>query len=216
MRKPFFSVFFGLSSHHPWDLPKRYQGKFKEGPREFLQTVQYTDFAVRQFFKTVSKMSWYKNTLFVITADHGAYHYIDEYKTDVGTFAIPIIFFTPDGSLKGMDHRVAQQTDIFPTIVDYLKIKTSYFSFGSSLLDPNSQRMVFYHGSGSYKLLNDSLVIEYDGKKFTGVFNYKKDRLLHTNLIDSPFVEITLLQKTLRAVIQQYNNRMIQDKITVN
>jgi len=216
MSKPFLTVFFGLSSHHPWDLPKRYKGKFKEGPREFLQTVQYTDFAVRQFFKTVSKMPWYNNTLFVITADHGAYHYIDEYKTDVGTFAIPIIFFTPDGSLKGMDDRVAQQTDIFPTIMDYLNIKSSYLSFGSSLLDPDSQRMAFYHSSGTYKLLNDSLALEYTGKKFTGLFNYKRDRLLHNNLIDSSFAETPIMQKTLKAVIQQYNNRMIQDKMSIN
>jgi phosphoglycerol transferase MdoB-like AlkP superfamily enzyme len=215
MNKPFCSVFFGLSSHHPWDLPERYVGKFKKGPREFLNCVQYTDNAVRQYFKTVSKRPWYKNTLFVITGDHGAYHYIDEYKTEVGAFAVPIIFFTPDGSLKGMDNRVAQQTDIFPTILDHLNIKTPYFSFGSSLLDPDSKRMAFYHTSGNYRLLDDSLVIEYDGKKFISLYKYIDDRMLHNNLINSGNIKITRLEETMKAVVQQFNNRMIHDKMIV-
>ena len=215
LKEPFSSVFFSLSSHHPFDVPERYEGKFREGPLRILRCVGYSDFALKQFFKTASKMTWYKNTLFVITGDHGSIAYIKEYKTDVGDYAVPLIFYTPDGSLKGFDNRVAQHTDIFPTIIDYLNMSTPYFSFGSSLLNDDNKRLAFYSYRGSQLLLKDSLVIRYSNNKFTALYNYVSDPLLTINLIGMDVARKSEMKNLFKAILQQYNNRMIRDELTV-
>ncbi|MCB0281686.1 MAG: LTA synthase family protein [Calditrichaeota bacterium] len=214
-QQPFCSVVFTLSSHHPFDVPSKYEGKFRSGPKDILECVGYTDFALKQFFKTAEEMSWYKNTLFVITADHATVPYHDEYKNDVGNFAVPIIFYTPDISLNGYDDRVAQHPDIFPTILDYLNINTPLFSFGSSLLNPENARLAFYFSRNSYRLIQDSLVIEYDGNRFTSLYNYKKDPLLSDNILSKNDKSGQEMKDKMRAVIQQYNNRMIRDNLTI-
>ena len=60
-KEPFVSSVFTLSSHHPYTIPEKYKGKFRKGPLKILEAVSYSDFSLRQFFKTASKMSWYEN-----------------------------------------------------------------------------------------------------------------------------------------------------------
>ncbi|HET8829331.1 MAG TPA: sulfatase-like hydrolase/transferase, partial [Pelobium sp.] len=100
-KQPFFSSVFTVSSHHPFKVPEKYEGKFPKGTLPIHQTVGYTDMSLRKFFQTAAKMPWYKNTLFVLTADHSSIPWHDEYKTSIGAFAVPIIIFDPSGKLKG-------------------------------------------------------------------------------------------------------------------
>jgi phosphoglycerol transferase MdoB-like AlkP superfamily enzyme len=216
LKEPFSSVFFSVSSHHPFDVPERYEGDFKEGPHKILKCIGYSDYALRQFFKTASKMSWYNNTLFVITGDHGHIGYLEEYKNDIGDFAVPIIFYTPDGSLKGFDDRVAQHTDIFPTVIDHLNIDTPYFSFGSSLLNKENERLAFYYYRRSQILIKDSLAIKYSNNKFTELYNYILDPLLQTNLINENISQKSEMKNLYKAVLQQYTNRMIRNELTAS
>ena len=213
MPQPFASVFFSLSSHHPWDVPERYGDKFDDGPKPMFRTVRYVDWAVKNFFKTASQMPWYKNTIFVITADHAAYIYHDAYKNDIGDFSIPLFFFTPDSSLQGKDTRVASQLDIFPTILDYLGIQTPYFSFGSSLLDSTMEKQAFYYSRGSYFILQDSLVLQMRKNKVVGLYNYFRDWEMNNNLAEMIPEEKNYLEKKMRAIRQQYTNRMIKNQL---
>ena len=87
MKQPFYSELFTVSSHHPYKLPDRYLHTFREGHQPNDQSVQYTDMSIKKFFETASKMPWYKNTLFIITADHAAtYPYLKEYTNTKGAF----------------------------------------------------------------------------------------------------------------------------------
>lgn len=213
--EPFCTVAFTLSSHHPFEVPDKYKDRFPEGPKKILKCVGYTDYALKQFFKTAAKMPWFKNTLFVITADHATIPYHDIYNNDVGNYAVPIIFYTPDESLKGFDNRVAQHPDIFPTILDYLGINTSVFSFGSSLLNPSNERLAFYYSRDSYRLIRDNLVIQYADNRVLSLFNYISDPLLQHNLASANLDKQKVMEQKMKAIIQQYNNRMLQNRLTV-
>jgi len=85
-KEPFFCAVFTISSHHPYKIPEKYDGKFKKGPHPILETIGYTDFSLQQFFKTASGMSWFENTLFIITADHTSISVNAEYKTNINRF----------------------------------------------------------------------------------------------------------------------------------
>ncbi|WP_306429808.1 sulfatase-like hydrolase/transferase [Sphingobacterium sp. E70] len=84
LKQPFFASFFSLSSHHPFKVPEKYQGKFPKGPLPVQEPIGYTDNALREFFATASKMPWFNNTLFVICADHATVSYLPEYQTTAG------------------------------------------------------------------------------------------------------------------------------------
>ena len=70
MKLPFLAVLFTLSSHHPYKIPDKYVNQFPEGTLPLHQSIAYADFSLKRFFETALKMSWFSNTLFVITADH--------------------------------------------------------------------------------------------------------------------------------------------------
>ncbi len=95
-KQPFCAALFSVSSHHPFKVPERYEGRFPKGTLPIHQCVAYTDYSLKKFFEKASKMSWFDNTLFVFTADHANQSYYPEYKTNIGVFAVPIIFHKPE------------------------------------------------------------------------------------------------------------------------
>ena len=211
MKEPFFTTLFSISSHHPFKLPDDFEGKYKEGYLPIHKCVSYTDDALRTFFNKVKNMAWYKNTVFVITADHSTFSYFKESKTNLGAYAIPLLFYAPaDSTLKKIDNRLVQQTDIMPTILDYLNYDDDYIAFGNNLLK-NENRGVMNYVEGYYQFIKDDLVIYFNGEKVTGIFNFKKDRYLQLDIKDSMNYEKYELE--IKAIIQQYNNRMLEDRL---
>ena len=134
-KQPFFSAFFSTSSPHPLKVPEKYVGKVRKGPLEVQECIGYTDMAIKKFFQTASQMPWFKNTLFVITADHATVSHFPEYQNAVGYYSIPILFYYPGGNLKGKLDKTVQQIDIMPTVLNYLKYDKPYFSYGFDAFD---------------------------------------------------------------------------------
>jgi len=214
-QQPFCAAIFSVSSHHPFKVPERYEGKFRQGPLPIHQCVAYTDFSLRKFFAKASTMPWYDSTLFVITADHANEPYYPEYKTNLGVYSVPFIFYKPDGSLKGVVKELAQQIDIMPTILGYLNYNKPYFAFGRNVFDPTQEPFAISYTASTYQLLMGDFLYLSSGTKPMGLYQYKTDLLLLNNLLGSlPDVELKMETK-LKAIIQQYNNRMIGDKLLV-
>lgn len=214
-KEPFFTSLFSVSSHHPFRVPEKYEGKFPEGPLKIHRCIGYTDNALRQFFKTSSKMPWFENTLFVITADHASVSHYPEYKTNVGYFKIPIVFYHPsDTTLKGVEMDVAQQIDIMPTVLDYMNYDQPYFGYGQNLLDTTNQRFSINYVSGTYQYFEGDYVYQLQEEKAVGLYNFKTDLLLENNLIGTLPKEEETLSRGIKAFIQQYNNRMLKDALT--
>jgi len=213
-KQPFCVSLFSVSSHHPFAIPRKYEGKLKKGPLPLHQCINYTDLSLRKFFATARKMPWFKNTIFVITADHASFPYYKECNDDVDHFAIPLIFYTPDGSLRGDDTTtVAQQTDIMPTLLDYLHYDKQYVAFGKDLFHPSVDNFAINFLNGNYQVFNNRQILQSDGKTVAGLFDYKTDRSLKHKL-NNATVQSDLLRKT-QAFMQQYNNRMIDNNLIV-
>ena len=213
MNEPFATTIFSVSSHHPYEVPEKYKGKFPEGKMPINKCVRYTDHSLQKFFDTARKMPWFKNTLFVITADHAVDSGIEEYYTAVNYFAIPILFYKPDGSLKEVDDGLAEQIDIMPTILSYLNYPHPYIAFGHNLLDKSSRRFVINYIQDSYQFLSGDFAFYRTDDKLTAIYNRKEDPQLTKNLIGLVnFPEEVLLQK---AIIQQFNNRMADNRMVV-
>lgn len=213
MKEPFFTTIFSVSSHHPFRVPEKYEAQFPEENIPLQKCIRYTDMALNAFFKKASAMSWYKNTLFVITSDHCSTSDFKEYRTAVNYYAAPLIFFRGDGSLVGKDDALAQQIDIMPSVLGYLNYSKPYIAFGNDLFRSGSQRFVINYLEDSYQFLSGDLVFYFTSDRFTGIYNRSNDPYLLNNLLGHAGFESE--QKLLKAIIQQFNNRMVQDQLVV-
>jgi phosphoglycerol transferase MdoB-like AlkP superfamily enzyme len=214
--QPFMSSIFTVTSHHPFAIPKRVENKFKGGPLPIHKCVQYTDYTLKQFFAQASKQDWYNNTIFVITADHTSSNIqFDEHRTAWGFYSVPVIFFTPDGSLRGRRPEIAQQIDIMPTVLGYLNFDKPYVAFGRDILKESAEPFAFNFKDNTYQLFEKDFLLVFDGTKTLGLYNFKTDKMVEQNLMESQAGIVQSMETRLKGIIQQYNNRLIEDRLTV-
>lgn len=219
MKEPFMTSVFTASSHHPFKVPAQYEGKFPEGKMPIHKCVGYTDMALRRFFEEAKKQKWYENTLFVLTADHTNQSCRSVYETDLGLFSVPIIFFAPGDSTmrRGIDDRpIAQQTDIMPTVLGYLGYDSSFIAFGNDLFHtPASETFAVNYLNGIYQFVKGEYLLQFDGTRTTGFYRFKSDRLLRNNLVNRSRRSVSM-ERELKAIIQQYMQRMNSDNLTID
>ena len=213
--QPFNTSFFSLSSHHPYNIPEQYNNKFKEGELEIHKSVRYADYALQRFFETAKKSDWYENTLFVITADHASKKYLKKYKSNVGNYAIPIIYYCPsDTTLIGIDSSVTQQTDILPTVLNYLNYNGKFIAFGEDVLNKKNESFAFNYLNNTYQIISGDYILQFSNDKSICLYNYEQDYSLSDNLLYKKTVVVSKLEQKIKAIIQDYNYRMIHNKLT--
>lgn len=213
--RPFLSVVFSLSSHHPYALPREVETQFAAGSHPIHRTVRYADEALRRFFETVAKTDWYRDTLFVITADHTAQAGNAFYKTRVGRYAIPLIYYCPgDPELTGMSGQVTQQIDILPTILDYLKYDQPFFGFGDSIFQTDRRGIAISFQEDIYQLIRGDHALTFNGEHGTALYDYAADPVLGNNLLSRSPETAADLEKSCKLFIQTYNQAMIQNRMT--
>lgn len=211
MKTPFHTSIFTLSSHHPYSIPKQHQNKFKKGTYENHESIGYGDYALKQFFLSAQKTPWFKNTLFIISADHASISNHKYYKTIVGNMAIPILFYISDNSLKNINYNTMSQMDILPSALQLLGYNKLFFSFGAPVNDKTS-RYVYFTSNGNYHVLNDSNYYVIQPPLCLFKYNYKND----TDLVRPLPFETALDKQTLNrfnAFIQTYNTTLLKNSI---
>jgi phosphoglycerol transferase MdoB-like AlkP superfamily enzyme len=213
-QQPFFSTIFTVSSHEPFIVPEKYQNAFPKGNIQMHQPVGYTDFAFKKFFESAKKQSWFKNTLFVITADHCNQVYYPYYNQIVNRAAVPILFYKPDNSLTGVNKDFAQQIDIYPTILDLIGYQKPFRSWGRSLLgDKVMPPYVFNFNGNQFQMMQGNYICTFDGKAVTGIY-LATDLSLANNLISTLNTpEINQLKTTTKAFYQDYMERIIDKRL---
>ena len=216
LKEPFMTTLFTVSSHHPFILPPRYENTFEPGDIPLQRCIRYSDFSLRKFFKTASRQPWYNNTLFVLMADHINGMVYDEYNNPAEFFAVPVMFYKPDGSLAGFEQKIVQQLDVMPTILGYLNYDLPYFAFGFDV-NKTPDRFAVNYLNGFYQLYYDHYLLQFDGSKTLGLYDINELREKKNNDLSSTHPEIReQLEPKMKAFLQQYTTRMVNNKLTVN
>jgi phosphoglycerol transferase MdoB-like AlkP superfamily enzyme len=213
--QPFFSALFSVSSHHPFKIPQEYESMFKGGREPILKCIQYTDFALKKYFEEVSKQAWYANTLFVIVADHVSSNVLfPDGHSSPGRYSIPILFFRPDMSLAAKETAIVSQVDIMPSVLGYLEYPKDYLTFGRDVFHtPSDEAFAWNYNDNLHHLYFQDYLLKFDGQKSVGLYNYKQDTLERKNLLQQ-YTEVARgMEKKMKAIIQQYNNRMSANKL---
>ena len=214
--KPFATVVYTLSSHHPYTLPEDFTL-----PKDaylwsgFEKTVYYSDCALRDFFEEASTQPWYDSTLFVITADHAnTEHYMAKYSNLWGMYAIPIAFFMPSRIPAMKTDEMVQQSDLNLSILSALGVNDTVFSFGRNVFDTLTEPSFVAYLNQTYQYSDGRYLIQSDGTNTIGVFNIQRDPNLDENLVDH--IQCEDLSLKLKERIQEYNNRHIFNQIHID
>ncbi len=212
MKEPFMTAVFTASSHHPYVVPEKYKETFPEEGMIMHKCIRYTDMALGKFFESASKQSWFNNTIFVLTSDHTNMSDHAEYQTDLGIFTAPIIIYEPGVTDKNpeMQDKIAQQIDILPTIMGLLNYQKPYFAIGIDVLNtPAEDTWAVNYLNGVYQYVKHGHVMQFDGQKVIGYYSLN-DSLMKKNKLKEADKRMEL---ELKAIIQQYMERMTQDRL---
>lgn len=215
MPQPFVTSIFTASSHHPYNIPEQYQNLYPEDGLPIYKCIRYTDNALRLFFKTASQQPWFKNTIFVITNDHTNLTNFDYYRTAQGLYSCTLAIYDPSGELPtGVMPGIAQQIDIMPTLLALLGYNRPFVAFGRNLLSSNSSYLgwTVNYSNSIYQYLERDTLIQFDGQQVLKAYDMKNDPMMKSPLMSHPAHH----ERKIKAIIQQYMSRMINDQLTVD
>lgn len=131
--KPFLHFVMTTSNHRPFtypdgriDLPSKTSGR--------SGGVKYTDYAIGRFLEEAAKHAWYKNTIFVIVADHCGSS-AGRSALPVEKYHIPMIIYAPGGQVKpGAVSSICSQIDYAPTLLGMLGMSYESRFYGVDML----------------------------------------------------------------------------------
>jgi len=150
--------------------------------------------------------------LFVITADHTNAALHEEFLTDAGLYRVPIIFYMPSGELKGHSDKIAQQTDIMPTVLGILNYDKPFVAFGKDLLDEGGKNWAINYNNGFYQYFRDDYMLQFNGENAFAMYNFATDTLLKENIVNE-IAEQDMMTEECKGIIQQYIERMTENRL---
>ena len=125
---PFFAIIMTTSNHSPFTFPEGIEGVRARGGNRY-DGVRYADYALGEFFRQIESAPWYRQTLFVVVADHGARVYGSE-KIPLPSYEIPLLIMAPGRLAPQQIASPVSQMDIAPTVMGLLGFPYSAPFFG--------------------------------------------------------------------------------------
>ena len=172
----FVSVMFSSSNHAPFELPEG-KIKFIEGkPRQSVENaVKYADFAIGRLFELAKKESYYKNTVFIVVADHNVRVYGDDL-VPVNMFHIPALIIA-DGLKPQKFNRLSTQPDVLATALDLMGVDFTYPVLGHSIYSDKKQDMALMMFNDTFALRVGNKVAIVQPNKEALTFVYENEHL---------------------------------------
>ena len=100
------------------------------------------------------------------------------------------------------------------SVLAYLGYEKPFIAFGNNVFDASSTRFSIHYISGTYGLIKDGYLLEFNGEKSTALYDLWNDPMQRTNLVDKNIPVNDSLVLFIKAYIQQYNNRIIENRLT--
>ncbi|WP_158963169.1 LTA synthase family protein [Myroides fluvii] len=139
--KPFFSHIMTVSNHRPYTYP---EGKINiAGDAQSREGgVKYTDYAIGAFIEQAKEKSWFKDTVFVILADHCASS-AGKASLPLERYRIPAMIYAPGFILPKEEKRLVSQIDVMPTLLGLLHFSYESRFFGQDIYKKQYQERAF-------------------------------------------------------------------------
>ena len=174
--KPFFSLMFSTSNHEPFEFPDGRIDLYEQPKNTVHNAMKYADFSIGKFFELAKKETYYKNTIFVVIADHNTRTY-GKNLVPVNKFHIPALIIAPNVE-KGITYdNLASQMDIPSTVLALSGITTKTPMPGRNLLKlpkgTKGRTIMLFHETYAFRVEDDIVILNPNAKPLQ--FKVKSD-----------------------------------------
>ena len=194
-KKPFLNFIMTTSNHRPYSYPDKKivipSGTSRNG------AVQYADFALQQLFEKSKNKPWFKNTIFVIIADHCASS-AGKDEIDVANYHIPAMIYGQNITPQKVE-KLCSQIDIFPTLFGMLNWNYESNFYGKNVLNTDFEERAFlgtYLKLGYLKKNNDFMILS----------NQKKNHFYKWDKTTNALKKLPMNQEFLIESISMYQS----------
>lgn len=200
-KSPFFSTILTLTNHEPFELPGKAQFEGSNVENKFRSTSFYTDSCLGAYIREARQKNWYKNTLFIVIADHSHRLPANLTEFDPKRYRIPMLFFGDvlKPVFKGVRiSKYGNQTDLASTLLSQLNISDKRYPWSKNLLNPKTPGFGFFNWDNGFGFATEEQIISFD--------NVGKNIILRRNNADLKIdAELTRKGKAyMQEVFQQY------------
>ena len=176
--KPFAALMFSSSNHSPFDIPEGRVEPVKKGEKCVENAVQYADYAIGEFFREAKKLPYYKDTVFVVIADHNIRVYGDDV-VPVNMFHIPALIVAEGIEARVYDELISQP-DVLATALDLMGKDLSYPILGKSVFSDVKKEVNLMQFNENYALRVGDKIAIVRPQKAAETFMYVKKHLVPT------------------------------------
>lgn len=153
--KPFFNHIMTVSNHRPFTYPNNKidisgDAKSRDGG------VKYTDYALKKFFAMAGKQSWFKNTVFVIVADHCASS-AGKTELPLDKYRIPAFIYSPFVKAEKYN-QLMSQIDLMPTLFGLLHFNYESKFYGQDVFKPDYKPRAFIATYQDLGMIKDNVL----------------------------------------------------------
>lgn len=161
--KPFFSLMFSSSNHDPFEFPDNRIELYEQPKNTVHNAMKYADFSIGKFFELAKQEDYYKNTVFIIIADHNTRTY-GKNLIPVNKFHIPALIIGA-GIEQGKTYdRLCSQLDIPPTLLSMIGMNVETPMPGRNLQHlPDSikgRTIMQFHEINAFRVENDIVIMQ--------------------------------------------------------
>jgi phosphoglycerol transferase MdoB-like AlkP superfamily enzyme len=170
-----------------------------DNERKYINSAYYTDRSLGEFIEKARKQPWFKNTLFIVVADHSHNSYRNWAFTTPFYHRIPLLFFGDviKPEYKGMKiNKLSNQNDLATTLMHQLEIPADEFHWSRNLFNPYSPEYAYYSFEEGFGWVRPSGHFVYDA----GINHYHEESI-PTQYHDSIIREG---KSYLQAVFEEY------------
>ncbi len=191
--KPFFSLMFSTSNHEPFEFPDGRIQLYEQPKNSVHNAMKYADFSIGKFFELAKKESYFKNTIFVVIADHNTRTY-GKNLVPVNKFHIPALIIAPNVEKGRTYDNLASQMDIPSTVLALSGITTKTPMVGRNLLKlpkgTKGRTIMLFHETYAFRVDDDIVILNPNAKPLQ--FKVKSDTELIPVALDEELAKDAL------------------------
>ncbi len=199
--KPFFSFIFSSSNHDPFEIPDgvvtpiEYTDKQLEeyDTKELMRhkAIQYADYALGKFITKAKTRAYWKNTVFLVVADHDA-RALGSDLVPIKNFHIPGVILNSEKN-NYSDERVVSQIDLAPTLLSLMGIENNSPMLGHDLNGANASGRAMMQYAENFAYMQGDEVTILQPQKAPSNFMYDfADKTLAPNKLNESLSDIAL------------------------
>ncbi|PZX93439.1 LTA synthase family protein [Flavobacterium aquariorum] len=161
--KPFVSLVFSSSNHEPFEYPEGRITPYDKQKNTVNNAMKYADYSIGQFFKQAKKEKYYKNTIFLVIADHNTRTY-GKHLVPIHKFHIPALIIGPGVPKGGKYNKLCSQIDIQPTVLSRIGMDTETPMSGRNLFDLSDsfqgRAMMQFNDINAFRVGNEVVIMQ--------------------------------------------------------